>query len=139
MRAWRPILAMLLPILAGCQPPPHDIIATIKGSDLVFGSSDRGFWPFKKKDNVETAQDIEVRDGDLVVWRIERDANIPGCASAVPVQFPLTYNRIPRCYRATVPSRGLRHGVDYVVTSSSPDSISGGYGMFRVRDSVDNL
>ena len=139
MRAWRPIVALLLPILAGCQPPPHEIIATIKGSDLVFSSSDRGFWPFKKKDNVETAQDIEVRDGDLVVWRIERDANIPGCASAVPVQFPLTYNRIPRCYRATVPSRGLRHGVDYVVTSSSPDSISGGYGMFRIRDSVDNL
>jgi hypothetical protein len=137
MRARRSIIVLLL--LAGCSPAPFTILATIKGKDLVFSSKGKGSWPFREKDNVRTVQEIEVREGDRVVWRIEQDSLIPGCAAPAPLRFPLTFNRTPHCYRVVVPSVGLQHGVVYTVESAGASSVDNGYGSFRISDSAENL
>ena len=137
MRACRSLIVLLL--LAGCSPTPFTILAVIKGKDLVFNSKGKGSWPLKEKDNVRAAQEIEVREGERVVWRIEQDPLIPGCAEPAPLQFPLTFNRAPRCYRAVVPSAGLQHGVVYTVESAGTSGVDNGYGSFRISDSAENL
>lgn len=82
MRACRSIIVLLL--LAGCSPAPFTILATIKGKDLVFSSKGKGSWPFRTKDNVEGAYEIEVRDGEQLVWRIEQALDEAGAADLSP-------------------------------------------------------
>ena len=139
MRACRSIIVASLLLLAGCSPAPYTILATIKGADLVFSTEGKGSWPFRQKDNVETAQEIEVRDGQQLVWRIERALDSPGCANPDSLQFPLTYNRAPRCYRVVMPSRGLQHGIAYTVESRGTSGVGRGWGQFRISDSAQNL
>lgn len=137
MRAYRAMIAVLL--LAGCSPLPFKILATIQGKDLVFSSKGKGSWPFRKKDNIETAREIEVRDGEQLVWRIEQALDSPGCANPEPLHFPLTYNRTPRCYRVIMPSRGIQHGIVYTVESDGSTGVGRGWGQFRIQDSAQNL
>ena len=137
MRVCRLIIVPLL--LVGCSPAPFTILATIKEKDLVFSSKGKGSWPFRKGDNVETAYEIEVRDGEQLVWRIEWAIDSPGCSNPEPLTFPLTYNHAPRCYRVVMPSRGLQHGIVYTVESDGIGGVAEGRGQFRISDSAENL
>ena len=139
MRACRSIIVASLLLLAGCSPAPYTILATIKGADLVFSTEGKGSWPFRQKDNVETAQEIEVRDGEQLVWRIEQALDSPGCANPEPLHFPLTYNRTPPCYRVIMQSRGIQHGIVYTVESDGSTGVGRGRGQFRIQDSAQNL
>lgn len=135
LRRILPTLALCLP-LGGCQPPTYDIVAVIRGSDLVFEARGSGSWPFRDDDGI-SAEWLTVRDRDGIIWAIERDPGRPACKplGATP-PYPLVYGRIPQCYRARISARPPRQGVLHRIDG---EGFRDGSGLFRLQDGATNI
>jgi hypothetical protein len=122
-------------VLGGCQPPTYDIIAVVKGSDLVFEARGSGSWPFRDDDGI-SAEWLQVRDRDTIVWAIELDPERPDCkpAGAMP-PFPLVYGRTPGCYRERVTAKPIRDGILYRMDG---EGFRSGTGLFRRQGNAAN-
>jgi hypothetical protein len=122
-------------ILAGCQPPTYDIIAVVKGAELVFEARGSGTWPFRDNDGI-SAEWLQVRDRDSIVWAIELDPEKPHCkrTGAMP-PFPLTYGRTPVCFRERIAAKPIRDGKLYRIDG---EGFRGGTGLFRLQGKAAN-
>ncbi len=118
-------------LLQGCQPPGYDILGEARGGRLVFLARGAGSWGDEDID----ARRVEIRDSSQIVWAIEAD--VDGCrANGATPPFPLTYNRVPRCYREVVPAKRLALGVLYRIDGHG---LRWGSGYFRLDPRVLNF
>jgi hypothetical protein len=130
-----PLLAICL-LLGGCQPATYDILAVVKGADLVFVARGSGIWPFRNNDGI-SAEWLEVRNRDEIVWAIEADRSRPGCKPAGKMPpFPLVYGRTPACYIEKVAARPIRRGIIHRIDGEGDRY---GTGLFRVDGEAFNL
>lgn len=118
-------------LLQGCQPPVYDILAEARGGRLVFVARGAGSWG----DDEIHAEWVQIRDGSRIVWTIESDGEECRPDSETP-PFPLTYNRVPRCYRERIPARRLAPGTLYRIDGSG---LRSGSGFFRFDPRVSNF
>ena len=134
LRRTAPLFAICL-TLSGCQPPTYDIIANTKGADLVFEARGSGSWPFRDNDGI-SAEWLQVRDRDRIVWAIERDPDRPDCkpSGAMP-PFPLVYGRTPACYRERVAAEPVRDGILHRIDG---EGFRSGSGLFRPQGEATN-
>ncbi len=130
-----PLLAVCL-ALGGCQRQTYDILAVMKGPDLVFEARGSGIWPFRNNDRI-SAQWLEVRNRDEIVWAIEADRSRPGCKPTGKMPpFPLVYGRTPDCFIENVAARPIRRGIVHKIDGEGDRS---GNGLFRVEGEALNL
>ena len=126
-------LVALCLLLSSCQPPTYDIIAHIRGSELVFEVRGSGSWPFRDEDGI-SAEWLQVRDRDRLVWAIQLDPDRPDCKPRGETPpFPLVFGRLPQCYveksAAKPPRIGALHRVD-------GEGFRSGLGFFVVTEAA---
>jgi hypothetical protein len=123
-------------MLGSCQPPTYDIIAVGNGSDLVFEARGSGSWPFRDDDGI-SAEWLQVRNRDEIVWAIQLDPDRPDCkpTGAMP-PFPLVYGRTPTCYLDKVAVKPIREGALHQIDG---EGFRDGYGLFRLQGQAVNF
>ena len=129
-------LAAIGLLLSSCQPATYDIIAHLRGADLVFEARGSGSWPFRNEDGI-SAEWIEVRDRDRLVWALQLDPDQPACKPVGKTPpFPLVYGRIPECYIAKLASRPLSNGTLYEIAG---EGFRSGQGYFKLSGEAANF
>lgn len=122
--------------LSSCQPPTYDIIAHLRGVDLVFEARGSGSWPFRDDDGI-SAEWLMVRSRDEFLWAIELDPDLPSCKPAGEMPpFPLVYGRVPPCYREEVAAKPIKRGIMHRIDG---EGFRSGNGLFRVEGEAINL
>jgi hypothetical protein len=129
-------LAAACLLLSSCQPPTYDILAAVRGADLVFDARGSGRWPFRSDDGI-SAELVQVRDRGRILWAIQRDPDRPDCTpSGATPPFPLVYGRTPACYFELVgpvlPRPGVLHRID-------GEGFRSGSGLFRLQGKAINV
>lgn len=136
----RRTLILLAPLaLIGCQLQPYDLVASMRGSDVVITAENTGYFGRTAEEPTD-ATAVVVWGEEGVVWRINADYSVSGCQERDGgySPFPLTYGRVPECFREIVPAADLQRGTPYAVLSE--DSTWHGEGAFRLDGGeVDNL
>jgi hypothetical protein len=129
-------LGLALP-LTGCQPPGYDITAKLIGGQLVFEAHGDESWPFGWKNDTISAGTVSIFDREGNGWVIYL-SEAPGCdAGSKTPPFPLTYGKLPKCYREKAPAAPIRSGVAYKIEAGA--ALRYGHGAFRVTPAVSNL
>lgn len=122
-------LAAICFLLSSCQPPTYDIFAHLRGADLVFEVRGSGSWPFRDEDGI-SAEWLQVRDRNRLLWAIERDPDRPACKPVGETPpFPLVYGRTSECYVEKVAASPPRDGVLYRIQG---EGFRSGQGFFTV-------
>lgn len=133
------LMMLLLPVclaLGGCQPPTYDILAVLKGAQLVFEVRGSGSWPFRDEDGI-SAEWLQVRDRNEIIWAIELDPDRPDCrADGETPPFPLVFGRTPKCYLEKVPAKRPREGALHRIDG---EGFRSGSGFFRLHGGAANL
>ena len=122
-------------MLASCQPPTFDIFAHGTVRHLVFTARGSGIWLLRSDDNID-ANEVSLRDRDRIVWKIERNGDESCKPEGISYPFPLTYGRLPKCFRQVVAPAALSTGRLYRVDS---DGFRSGMGLFRVVEQPQSL